>query len=41
VQGLRIYPPNETRSAFVPLATTGCRSPQVHLLSLSPYRPAG
>jgi predicted small lipoprotein YifL len=41
VQGLRIYPPNETRSAFVPLATTGCRSAQVHLLSLSPYRPAG
>jgi hypothetical protein len=41
VQGLRIYPPNETRSAFVPLATTGCRSARVHLLSLSPYQPAG
>lgn len=40
VQGLRVYPPNETRSAFVRLATTACRSAQVHLLSLSPYRPA-
>lgn len=38
VQGLRVYPPNETRSAFVSLATTACRSGQVHLLSLSPYR---
>lgn len=38
VQGLRVYPPNETRSAFVRLATTACRSGQVHLLSLSPYR---
>jgi hypothetical protein len=41
VQGLAIYPPNQTRSAFVPLAATGCRSTRVHLLSLSPYQPVG
>jgi hypothetical protein len=36
--GFRVYPPNETRSAFVRQATTACRSTTVDLLSLSPYR---
>jgi hypothetical protein len=40
-KGLRVYPPNETRSAYVRHATTACRSAGVHLLSLSPYRAAG
>jgi hypothetical protein len=40
-KGLRVYPPNETRSAYVRHATTACRSGAVHLLSLAPYRPAG
>jgi Protein of unknown function (DUF4232) len=39
--GLRVYPPNDTRSAFVRHATTACRSGAVHLLSLAPYRQAG
>jgi len=41
VKGFRVYPPNETRSAFAPQATTACRSAKVHLLSLEPYRLVG
>ncbi|MDX6301311.1 MAG: hypothetical protein QOF53_2525 [Nocardioidaceae bacterium] len=41
VKGFRVYPPNETRSAFVAQATTGCKSAKVHLLSLEPYRLVG
>ncbi len=39
--GLRVYPPDETRSAFVRLSATGCATASVHLLQLTPYRPAG
>jgi hypothetical protein len=35
--GLRIYPPDETRSTFVAHATTACRSADAHLLTLTPY----
>jgi Protein of unknown function (DUF4232) len=35
--GLRIYPPNQTASAFVKQKTIGCKNHKVHLLSLSPY----
>jgi Protein of unknown function (DUF4232) len=35
--GLRIYPPNQTVSAFVKQKTIGCKNHKVHLLSLSPY----
>lgn len=39
--GLRVYPPNETRSTFVRVdGILGCRSRSVHLLSLTPYQPA-
>jgi Protein of unknown function (DUF4232) len=41
VKGLRVYPPNETRSAYVAQATTACRSAKVHLLTLEPYKPIG
>jgi hypothetical protein len=37
--GFRIYPPDQTRSSFVARSTTGCASPKVHLLRLSPYVP--
>jgi predicted small lipoprotein YifL len=37
-KGFRVYPPNETHSAFVKHPTTGCRSGKVHLLSLTPYK---
>ncbi|CAN5473768.1 hypothetical protein BH10ACT10_BH10ACT10_03250 [soil metagenome] len=40
-QGFRVYPPNETRSAFVRHRATACRNNAVHLLRLSPYQPAG
>jgi len=40
-KGLRVYPPNETRSAYVAQDATACRSPKVHLLFLEPYRPVG
>jgi hypothetical protein len=40
-KGLRVYPPNETRSAFVAHPLTACRSPKVHLLSLSPFSMPG
>jgi hypothetical protein len=29
VRGLRVYPPGDTRSAFVPFATTGCAAEQL------------
>jgi hypothetical protein len=38
-RGLRVYPPDETHSTFVPLATTACSAGGVHLLQLSPYAP--
>jgi predicted small lipoprotein YifL len=37
-KGFRVYPPNETHSAFVEQPSTACRSDQVHLLSLTPYK---
>jgi len=40
-EGFRVYPPNETRSAYVESATTGCRNHAVHLLTLSPYALVG
>jgi Protein of unknown function (DUF4232) len=39
--GFRIYPPNETRSAYVAGSATACRSASVSLMSLRPYRPVG
>ena len=40
-EGFRVYPPNQTRSAFVRSPATACRNDAVHLLRLSPYQPAG
>ncbi|MEO5708931.1 MAG: DUF4232 domain-containing protein [Nocardioidaceae bacterium] len=40
-QGFRVYPPNQTKSAFVRHPATACRNNAVHLLRLSPYQPAG
>ena len=40
-EGFRVYPPNETRSAYVESAATGCRNHAVHLLTLSPYAVVG
>ena len=39
--GLRVYPPDETRSVYVRYAATACGSARVHLLTLTPYRRAG
>ena len=39
--GLRIYPPNETHSAYVKLAAPACANAKVHLLTLRPYQPVG
>lgn len=36
-KGFRVYPPNETHSAFVKHPTTACQNAKVHLLSLAPY----
>jgi Protein of unknown function (DUF4232) len=36
--GLRVYPPNETHSAFVAHGSPACASATVHLLTLRPYR---
>jgi Domain of unknown function (DUF4232) len=36
--GFRIYPPNETHSAFVRNATTACSAATVHLLTVRPLR---
>lgn len=33
VDGFRVYLPNETHAVFVAHPTTGCRNPEVHLLS--------
>jgi hypothetical protein len=38
VDGLRIYPPDETRSLFAEHATTGCGGKSVKLLEIGPYR---
>jgi hypothetical protein len=40
---LRVYPPNETHSAYVelPAPTSACANAKVHLLTLRPYQPAG
>lgn len=40
-EGFRVYPPNETHAAYVAHGSTGCRNEKVHLLSLTPYQPAG
>ncbi len=40
VDGFRVYVPDETRSQFVPHATTGCARTGVHLISHRPYRGA-
>jgi Protein of unknown function (DUF4232) len=40
-QGLRVYPPNETRSLYIAHRATACRSAAVHLLSLAPYHTVG
>lgn len=37
-KGFRVYPPNETHSAFVKRPTTACQNAKVHLLSLTPYQ---
>lgn len=39
--GLRVYPPNQTASAFVAQRGTGCRNHAVHLLTVTPLRRAG
>jgi hypothetical protein len=36
--GFRVYPPNETHSAFVAHTAPACSSTKVHLLTLRPYR---
>jgi hypothetical protein len=41
VAGLRVYPPDETRSLFVRHATRGCAATTVHLLELAPYAHVG
>jgi uncharacterized protein DUF4232 len=40
-EGFRVYPPNETRAAYVAQGSTGCRNDTVHLLTLTPYQPVG
>ena len=37
-KGFRVYPPNETQSAFVKHPTTACHNAKVHLLILTPYQ---
>jgi hypothetical protein len=39
VDGLRIYPPASTTSAFVKFPATGCRNKAVHLLSVNAVSP--
>ena len=39
-KGLRVYPPNETASLFVPHRFDACASPAVQLLTIKPYRAA-
>ncbi|MGH3508991.1 MAG: DUF4232 domain-containing protein [Nocardioidaceae bacterium] len=38
VDGLRVYPPNQTASLYVAQAGTGCRSTKVKLLTIRPYK---
>ncbi len=38
--GLRVYPPNQTKSTLVAQRTTGCRNRAVHLLTVTPLRRA-
>jgi hypothetical protein len=38
VDGLRVYPPGSTGSAFVALKATGCKSTSAPLLQVSPVR---
>ncbi|HEY0240272.1 MAG TPA: DUF4232 domain-containing protein [Friedmanniella sp.] len=38
VDGLRVYPPGSTDSAFVALKTTGCKSTSAPLLQVAPVR---
>jgi hypothetical protein len=38
VDGFRVYVPDATRSQYVAHPTTGCRNPNVHLLTHKPYR---
>lgn len=40
VDGLRIYPPNETHSLYAAHPTTGCANRSIELLSVQPYRAA-
>ncbi|MGI9158080.1 MAG: DUF4232 domain-containing protein [Marmoricola sp.] len=40
VEGLRIYPPDETHSVFVPHPATACANPKVGTLQLQAYAPA-
>lgn len=37
VDGFRVYPPDQTRSLFVPFTTTGCANRAVHLLRMKAY----
>jgi uncharacterized protein DUF4232 len=39
VRGLRVYPPDETRSMFVALRSTGCANASLNQLSVNPLRP--
>jgi hypothetical protein len=39
VRGLRVYPPDETRSTFVALRNTGCANPAVNQLTVSALQP--
>lgn len=38
VDGLRVYPPGSTQSAFVAFKTTGCKSTSAPLLQVAPVR---
>lgn len=40
VDGLRIYPPNETHSLYAAHPTTGCANRSIELLSVQPYHAA-
>ncbi|XBB69241.1 DUF4232 domain-containing protein [Nocardioides sp. WV_118_6] len=40
VDGLRIYPPNETHSLYAAHPTTGCVNRSIELLSVEPYHAA-
>ncbi|MFJ9315657.1 DUF4232 domain-containing protein [Pimelobacter simplex] len=40
VDGLRVYPPNETHSLYAAHPTTGCASRSIELLEVEPYHAA-